>query len=117
VRLLGEPRDVGVARAFLRRVLEAHEERGNADSALAVLSEIVANAVVHGRGPVDVRVRMEEGAVELQVADTEPTLPTQREPADDAEGGRGIAIVDALSHWWVEATERGKVVHARVPLR
>jgi anti-sigma regulatory factor (Ser/Thr protein kinase) len=116
LRLLGEPRDVSLARAFLRRLLSDHDVAGGAD-AVTVLSELVTNAIVHGRGPIVVTATLHAADVELEVTDAVHSLPVQREQQVDAEDGRGVLIVGSLSAEW-SASEHpdGKTVTARVPL-
>ncbi|MFB7763651.1 ATP-binding protein [Streptomyces xiamenensis] len=70
---------------------------------LSVVGELAANAVEHARdgGPIRVRVTLVEGAVQIAVEDGCPQLrPTPREAGEDAERGRGLALVAALSRSW-----------------
>lgn len=93
-------------------------------NAVAVLGELVGNAVRHGDplpgGVIRVawRVRWAGGAeiVDLRVTDggaaTEPRL---RDGSLDATDGRGLAIVEALANsWGVERDDLGQSVWAEV---
>jgi len=55
----------------------------------------------------------------ITVWDNGPGQPRATEPAPDAETGRGLAIVDTLSHrkwgWWPTPISAGKVVWAALP--
>jgi anti-sigma regulatory factor (Ser/Thr protein kinase) len=84
-----------------------------------VVSELVTNAVVHceGDAPVTVRVELHDDRVRVEVADRHPSLPTQRQAEDGAEGGRGLGIVARLAaSWGVEPSSAGKRIYADVPL-
>ena len=71
-----------------------------------VLSELATNAVVHGRGPtVDVRLSSEAGVVSGEVVDEGKGFDLPPSPSLDAPGGRGLAIVGALTGCW--GVERG----------
>jgi hypothetical protein len=65
--------------------------------------------VLHAYGP-EVRVRVLGGPrLRVEVHDGSPVLPVQRNAAASAEGGRGIALVEALAvRWGVEARPTGK---------
>jgi hypothetical protein len=53
------------------------------------------------------------GAVAVIVTDPSPYPPAKRDPAADAEHGRGLGIVDALSASWGWRPEHpGKAVYA-----
>ncbi|WP_183407749.1 ATP-binding protein [Nocardioides marmoriginsengisoli] len=87
-----------------------------------VATELVANSIRHAtplrNQTLLVRWRREGDDLVLSVCDgggsTEPRVVT----ADyDAERGRGLAIVEALSlRWWTERTRRIHVVHVLIPL-
>jgi anti-sigma regulatory factor (Ser/Thr protein kinase) len=101
---------------------------GLADSTIAVVSELVTNAyettVRHGLDtPIALRLSSNGQQVLIEVWDADPTPPqvpaldADRLPQPDAEDGRGIFLVGALSERWncyaVEA-RGGKVVWAEV---
>jgi anti-sigma regulatory factor (Ser/Thr protein kinase) len=92
-----------------------------ADIVLAV-SELVANAVVHGLPPVALAASasLADGVlvVTVGVSDANPVLPEVPAPAAlTAEHGRGLALVAALSdRWGVSRLERGKRVWSEVAM-
>ena len=94
------------ARAHLRQLLcdWGHEEIS--EDAAAVVTELVANAVVASAklGPAVASVLVWLGSdrhcVLLAVADASPRLPVRLTVGPDAEGGRGLALVEAFSHRW-----------------
>jgi anti-sigma regulatory factor (Ser/Thr protein kinase) len=118
VMLLGEPRDVHVARAFTRRMLAQNGcTDWHADDAVLVVSELVTNAIVYGRPPMNLSVTVQPDEVVVAVSDSSNSDPFARLPDDDDEGGRGVAIVEQLSEtWWVEHGNGRKSVIARVRL-
>jgi anti-sigma regulatory factor (Ser/Thr protein kinase) len=64
-------------------------------------SELVANAVLHGGGPVTVGLERTGHHVRVEVSDTSEDLPTLRAPEDLlAERGRGFLLVDRLASRW-----------------
>lgn len=112
------------------RVREALESwldyRGSApqvvDDARLVATELVGNAVRHAaplrNGTMLVRWQEDASALELSVCDgAGPTTPMPVEAAPYDVGGRGLAIVEALSSaWWVEQYRSVHTVHARIAL-
>lgn len=77
--------------------------RGDRVRLAQALSNLVANALEHGRGPVDLAVHHRGGAVRVEVADQGPGLPapvgelTRRRRAGRGRRGRGLAIADAIA--------------------
>jgi anti-anti-sigma factor len=69
------------------------------DRAVLVASELVTNAVVHSQGPVRLRLELYQQRLHLAVYDQSPRLlALVTDPGDlDAEGGRGLLIVDQLA--------------------
>jgi anti-sigma regulatory factor (Ser/Thr protein kinase) len=77
------------------------------EDAQVIVSELVTNAVEHGRPDIVLRLRRHPPGIGVAVedhGDEQPELPSG--PVDpDAVGGRGLLIVDALaSHWGVTAS-------------
>jgi serine phosphatase RsbU (regulator of sigma subunit)/PAS domain-containing protein/anti-sigma regulatory factor (Ser/Thr protein kinase) len=85
------------------------------DDASLVLGELLANAVEHARTTVELTVGLTAEGVVVDVRDDGPgvtAVPAQRAP-DDAEEGRGLHIVRALSKdVTVRGTSAGSVVRA-----
>jgi anti-sigma regulatory factor (Ser/Thr protein kinase) len=64
-------------------------------------SELVANAVLHGGGPVTVGLERSAHLVRVEVSDTSSELPALQPPEDLlAERGRGFLLVDRLATRW-----------------
>ena len=79
-----------------------HVPPGVADDVMVVCSELLANALLHGALPIRVALdRGFTGAVTIAVSDAGRSLPEiARDIADDAEGLRGLVVVDALAQAW-----------------
>jgi anti-sigma regulatory factor (Ser/Thr protein kinase) len=67
---------------------------------LLVVSELVTNAVRHGRPPARLEVTGEPGRVLLRVHDAAPRPPAPRAATGDRPGGRGLHLVAALTADW-----------------
>ncbi|MGW2721786.1 ATP-binding protein [Streptomyces sp. NPDC001492] len=118
------------ARAFTHRTLACWELDHCRDDALSIVSELVANAVVHARpdkhcGDAEpgVWLKLTLRPHHLVCAVTDPggsTLPACPRTTDQLdEHGRGLHIIDALSqHWgWTRSAPTGKTVWAMLPTR
>ncbi|HVV31307.1 MAG TPA: ATP-binding protein [Mycobacteriales bacterium] len=74
-------------------------------------SEVVANAVIHGRSEIRLALSATDKTIRVEVGDDNSRHPS-RQPQDlEALDGRGLAIVDRLADsWGVEERPLGKVV-------
>lgn len=117
------PHSVTCARRHARQVLTAWRLADVADDGELIVSELVTNAIravatITKPGVLpSVRLRMtgQDSAVHIAVWDADDALARPAEaPALDAASGRGLAIVEALSHrWgWQPAADGGKVIWA-----
>jgi anti-anti-sigma regulatory factor len=84
------------------------------DRAVLVVDELVTNGVIHGGAGGELRLKVELCGEQLRLAvhDPGPRLLHQVAAVDrEAEGGRGLLLVERLvSAWGVRPGERGKVV-------
>jgi len=81
------------------------------DDALLVVSELVTNAVVHGRGDLRVVMVYTDDRLRLEVHDGDSNPPVQREFRSAEPGGYGLNIVDQLcEEWGWASTDGGKLV-------
>ena len=116
------PASVSVARRRLGHWLEGVDGCGTSsrDACALVVSELVGNAVRHGRplrgGTVEVAWRQTDDGLEIAVTDGGSSGRPRKVDADlSALSGRGIAIVDALAgRWWVERGRGRTTVRALV---
>jgi anti-sigma regulatory factor (Ser/Thr protein kinase) len=118
------PSAVPCARLHVRQVLWEWGLTTFGDSVELLVSELVTNAVQISSGTVqDVPVRLWLASDRTQVGvfswDASPLPPVQQDAGDDAESGRGLMIVQAVSaRWGWDFTPDlgGKVVWAKVRL-
>ena len=81
------------------------------DTVALLVSEVATNALVHGDGQVRVQVHHHGRTLRVEVDDANPTLPALRRATEFEEGGRGLALVEALaSSWGSEPSGSGKTV-------
>lgn len=107
------PNDQSAAqgRRFVREVLLPCALPEIVDTAVLLASELITNAVLHGRSEVELTVEISGAGVKVSAADMNSRLPVMQSTDELALDGRGIAIVDLLSTaWGVTATEDGKIV-------
>lgn len=108
----------GTARVSARAQLQAWGRGRLADDADLIVSELVTNAVKASEAagsPVAVRLVLTNASVVVQVLDCAPGLPVRYEPGAEAECGRGLQLVAALSSdWGWTQTQAGKVVWAEL---
>jgi anti-sigma regulatory factor (Ser/Thr protein kinase) len=81
-------------------------------NAALLVSELVTNAVLHGRTTVTVEAHRPADTIRIAVRDEDPVLPAVgAEPVLDAESGRGLLIVSTLAtRWGIEAAGSGKAI-------
>jgi anti-sigma regulatory factor (Ser/Thr protein kinase) len=113
LRLPPLPRSAGEARRFIGQFCSAAELPDDlCQTAALLVSELVTNAVIHGRTSATVQVHRPADLLRVSVRDDNPVLPaTGDAPTLSAESGRGLTIVSALAdRWGVEAVDSGKAI-------
>ena len=109
--LRADARSAGRARAFVRDALRSWGCHHMVELTVLVANEVVTNAILHARTEVGLRVRLGRGYVRVEVVDHSPAEPVRRSTPDDATGGRGIALLDAMAtRWGVDRLPEGKRV-------
>ena len=106
--LPGDRRAAGEAREFASKVLSDWAIQNEAaNDLLLIISELVANAAVHGAPPIHLRLWIADGMVHGAVDDHGPGRPqfaTSGVPhiLDLREHGRGLTLVSAIASavWW-----------------
>jgi anti-sigma regulatory factor (Ser/Thr protein kinase) len=93
-----EAASAGRAREFVCQGLTEHELTHLIDDVRLAVSELATNAVLHARQPFTVCLYGDDCLVVLCVRDSSLLPPVQRGAEDLDTYGRGLAIVESLSH-------------------
>lgn len=105
------PASVSRIRQFAVEACRRSAAGVDCDTVALLVSEVATNALVHGAGEVRVRVVPQPPGVRIEVVDGSTAMPQRRRASSIDEGGRGIALVEALSTaWGSEASADGKTV-------
>jgi anti-sigma regulatory factor (Ser/Thr protein kinase) len=85
------------------------------DLVVLLASELMTNAVVHGRRPVELRLSDDGARIKVEISDGDPAPlpPAGSGPSDDQPSGRGLLIVNSLCDRWGRRRRRmppGEVV-------
>jgi two-component sensor histidine kinase len=104
---------VRLARQFIRDRLD--DSGCDVDTAVLLGSEVVTNAVLHGRSDVRVVVLDRGGTARIEVHDDSARSPRLHRFHVESATGRGLRLVDSLAvRWGVEPSQsadgEGKVV-------
>jgi serine phosphatase RsbU (regulator of sigma subunit)/anti-sigma regulatory factor (Ser/Thr protein kinase) len=110
--LPADPRSVRDARRAVDRL--GHRNGLDADlveAAVLLTSELVTNAIVHGRSDARLKVTATARSVRVEVADDNDRIPVLQTHDDEALSGRGVSLLELMaSSWGVEEAGIGKVV-------
>ncbi len=109
---------MSAARRFVREIV-AFAAPPLVDDAALIVTELVANAVLHASGPITVTavVAPDVSSVRLEVEDSSPVPPVLREYGSAASTGRGLNLIARLaSRWGVDGSEGGKRVWVELAL-
>lgn len=114
IPLLAEPEALALVRRRVGAYFELWDLPELADTAQLCVSELLTNAITHlGPGtPVTLHASMAGPNPRLSLTDPAPgALPTLQRADDNAESGRGLALLDALTlRWGVDRAVRSKTV-------
>jgi anti-sigma regulatory factor (Ser/Thr protein kinase) len=88
------------ARAFVTRHLLEHDLEHLVDDVQLVTSELATNAIAHAHTTFMVTLEALDESVRLEVLDGSPSEPVMMKAQPMDTGGRGVAIVNALSREW-----------------
>jgi anti-sigma regulatory factor (Ser/Thr protein kinase) len=102
------PSSVGMARSLVRETLAAFDSDAR-EVALLLTSELVTNAILHARTPVQLGVLVDGDRALVCVADRLAQSPalSPRAHSQDRPGGRGLALVEDLADTWGTTTYTG----------
>ncbi|MCC9310257.1 SpoIIE family protein phosphatase [Kitasatospora sp. RB6PN24] len=109
-RLPPEPTSVAKARELACGWLRVRGLDELVDTTELLVSELVTNALRHGRGEIRLRL-LKDTAVVCEVWDDGYAQPRQRRAQETDEGGRGLQLVSLLAErWGSRRTPHGKIV-------
>ena len=106
-----------LARQATRQVLASWQVAHLEETAVLLVSELVANVVRHARTTSTMILRLETAGtwLRIEVQDGDPRCPQPRTPAGLDESGFGFVLVDTLADkWGVRQIPRGKAVWAEL---
>ncbi|MGP4051562.1 ATP-binding protein [Streptomyces sp. 2A115] len=98
-----EPEEVAALRRIMRLHLGIWGLHEVTDEAQLCVSELVSNVITHvGLGtPTTLAVSVRDTRLRIEVHDPDTrALPTLLDAGSDSEGGRGMALVDAIADRW-----------------
>ncbi|MGV9269720.1 ATP-binding protein [Kitasatospora sp. NPDC003701] len=124
LRLAGLPKPVARSRAFTQQALvdwawltpESGADPDVADDVVLLVAELVANAMMHGGGPLELVLDASADRLRVEVSDGESVLPEPRLPhLPGLPGGHGLFIIQrAADRWGAERHEQGKAVWVEI---
>ena len=127
IRLNAIPQAVAATRLFVRHNLTLWSLEEHVETVALIMSELATNAVMasHANNPqatdklvIGAQLRAIEASLFVEVYDRTSAAPVRRNPDQDAEGGRGLLLVDVLAKQWnvYRPSVGGKIVWAELPL-
>jgi pimeloyl-ACP methyl ester carboxylesterase len=110
------------ARRLAEQALHDWKLTDRTDDVLLVTTELVQNVTQHTDDGGELRLRLQEDAVVIEVIDTDPEPPRVKSTAPSAPGGRGMLLVAAAARRWGSrpvawAGRTGKMVWAEIARR
>lgn len=131
VRLNAIPQAVAATRLFVRHTLTLWDLEEHVETVALIMSELATNAVLASitdaqagteettdEVVIGAQIRAIEASLFVEVYDRTSAAPVRRNPDQDAEGGRGLLLVDVLAKQWnvYRPSVGGKIVWAELPL-
>ncbi|HET6549665.1 MAG TPA: SpoIIE family protein phosphatase, partial [Solirubrobacter sp.] len=106
------------ARGFVAETLAGWGLGGELrEDALLVAGELVTNAVLHGRPPIELRLRRGARHLLIEVDDGAAAIPRKLRPSPREYHGRGLQLTAAVAErWGARPLREGKSVWCQLPL-
>src|SRR6478735_2944375 len=105
--------DVPWARHELLDVMSHSDVQADPDRVGLVVTELLTNALIHGREPVEIHASTVEDHLRIEVRDSSEAVPHQRRAEPTDVTGRGLMLVAGLvERWGVDQSGDGKLVWA-----
>ncbi|MFP5318651.1 MAG: ATP-binding protein [Acidimicrobiia bacterium] len=106
-----EPASAGRARRFVDATLRTWQCDGMVDVASLLVSELVANSVLHAGTPLAVVISLSSRRLRIEVLDGDPRTPARKHYSSMSTTGRGLMLVERMAaDWGVRPTTSGKGV-------
>lgn len=116
-RLPAHPASSRAARAFVAEQLRAWDLGPAVDDSALLVSEVVTDAVLRVRLPVELVVRKVRSAVRVEVFEHGRRSPKPLYPDIETTTGRGISLVQAVAgRWGIDDIDDGRTVWFEIPL-
>jgi anti-sigma regulatory factor (Ser/Thr protein kinase) len=106
------------ARAFVNATTARWElPDALAEDALLLSGELVTNAMIHGREPIELRLRRTPRDVLIEVDDGDAAIPRKLRPTVRDDHGRGLQMTAAIAdRWGTRPLRDGKSVWCQLAL-
>jgi hypothetical protein len=111
--LPSEPASIARARHAVLRTCQVWGLPQSASAEL-VVSELVANGVLHGWGNIALRLFDTGDGLRIEVEDSNPAPPVATDGHPNRLGGFGMQIVERLADWGWRPSASGKLVWAKL---
>ncbi|MFJ2033336.1 ATP-binding protein [Streptosporangium sp. NPDC087985] len=98
--LFSDASSASTARRLIRAQLADWGYDEQSEIAELLVSELVTNALLHGWGEPVLTLSSQDGTLRCEVEDENPAPPRVAGESEDDESGRGMLLVDLLSHSW-----------------
>src|SRR6185436_7483744 len=96
--IASQARSIGEARDFVAAALRPRDvDHAAVHRAVLLTSELVTNALLYGRAPIQLRLRLTARDAVIEVYDGTAVLPRKLRPTPDDEHGRGLQLVASLA--------------------
>ncbi|MFG2293344.1 SpoIIE family protein phosphatase [Streptomyces sp. NPDC048603] len=110
-----EPQRIAGARRQVRELLHDWADADQVDSAVLLVSEMLANVLMHTDGDAllvaEAVGELGERRFRVEVADSSDELPHKRHPGETASSGRGVLLMEMLADsWGVDPRGAGKSI-------
>lgn len=102
-----EPVHARHARRQARALLVGWGLGEQADLGALIASELIANAIDHGEGPIWMRLSLDGGDLRVEVHDDGASRPARKHASAEDESGRGLELLDGLIE--LHGGERGVI--------
>jgi anti-sigma regulatory factor (Ser/Thr protein kinase) len=110
------PSSASRARQLARKAVATYSD-DVIDTVAVLVTELVANAVLHARTDLCFSLDITPPLIRISVTDQSTRVPALRDYDPSDATGRGLALVDALAaNWGVDSTDDGKSVWCEVQI-